>query len=280
MRIARIIAAIAACAVAGWAEIGNTVVTSAANFERGMPWRGSIASVFCTGLTGIRGIVAADHYPLPLELAGVRVRIGGTLAPLFAVAQLDGYQQINLQVPWDAGFTATDITIEQAGEQARFPVPAVRGPGDFFRLADGSGAFQHAADYALVSTGNPARAGEVVIGYLTGLVADPRPPVQTGQPSPADPPAVVSQELGGGASRPRFEIWMGDLPNPKVVDPSFLGLAPGLAGVYQVNFTIPDGLATGNQPVRLAENRCATMFGTCILVRRSGSSLPVAIAVR
>ena len=70
MRIARIIVAIAACAVAGWAQIGNIVVTDAATFQRGVPWPGSIASLFCTGLTGIDGIVASDRYPLPLELAG------------------------------------------------------------------------------------------------------------------------------------------------------------------------------------------------------------------
>lgn len=270
----------AACAVTGWGQIGNIVVTSAASFERGMPWRGSIASIFCTGLKGINGVVAADRYPLPLELAGVRVTIGQRPAPLFAVAELGGYQQINLQVPWEAG--EGPITIEQAGEQAQFPQPGLRDVGDFFPLPNGSGAFQHAGGYALVSRGNPARAGEVVTGYLTGLVVVPSPPVPTGQAAPANPLSVVSQQLAAGESRPRFEIWMGEGPNPKVAAPSFLGLAPGLAGVYQVNFAVPDGLPPGDQSVRLVENYCVrAMFGSgCLTVYPAGFSLPVPMAVQ
>ena len=275
MRIVRMIVAMAACS----AEIGNIVVTSAASLQKGMPWRGSIASVFCTGLRGVNGVVSADRFPLPLELAGVRVMIGGVPAPLFAVAELGGFQQINLQVPWDAGFTATDMTIEQAGEQGRVPVPTLVGPG-FFRLADGNGAFQHAADYALVSRENPARGGEVVIGYLTGLVASPAPPVPTGQPAPANPPAVVKQVLSSRVSQPRFQIQLGEGPNQKVVDPLFLGLAPGLVGVYQVNFQFPGGLPQGQQPVRLVENSCITIFGTCIGARLSGVSDPVPMAMQ
>jgi len=253
MRTVTIILAMVVTAGSAPAQIGNIVVTSAASFEKGMPWAGSIASVFCTGLKGINGIVAADRYPLPLELAGVRVTIGGVRAPLFAVAQLGGDQEINLQVPWEAWY-ATDVTVEQSGEQAKVLAPYVLHPGEFFRLPDGSGALQH-ADYTLVSAGNPARAGEVVLGYLTGLAIDRTiPPAATGQPAPANPPAVVDQSLppvAYGASRPRFQIWVGDPPNQRVVDPLFLGLAPGLVGVYQVNFVVPAGLAVGSQAVRL-----------------------------
>jgi uncharacterized protein (TIGR03437 family) len=284
MRIVPIIAAIAACAVAGWAEIGNIVVTEAASFQRGVPPPGSIASLFCTGLIGIDGIVAAGRYPLPLELAGVRVRIAGLSTPLFAVAQLNGYQQINLQVP--QGFVWSldvQVTVEQGAQQATVRMPTAAS-GEFFRLPDGSGAFQHAADYTLVSAGNPARAGEVVIGYLTGLNATTIPMVPTGQPAPADPLAVVDQVLGSGMSRPRFEIWMGEgePPNLKRVAPFFLGLAPGFVGVYQTNFRVPEGLAAANQPVRVVQNTCLVpMFGNgCLGVYSFRFSRPVPMAVQ
>ncbi len=179
MRIAASIVAIAALAIQGRAEIGNIVVTDAASFQKGWPSPGSIASVFCTGLTGISGIVTAEHYPLPLELLGVRVRIGGVPAPLFAVAQFDGYEQINIQVPLEASlvsFGDIDVTVEQGGQQTTARVP--RGSdGEFFRMSDGAGAFQHATDYVLVSASNPARAGEVVVGYLTGVRASTTPVV-------------------------------------------------------------------------------------------------------
>ncbi len=280
MRIAQIILAIAALPLASRAEIANIVVTSAASFERGMPWGGSIASVFCTGLKGINGVIAADHYPLPLELAGVRVTIGETRAPLFAVVELGGYQQINLQVPWEAA-GATNIDIQQGGERGGVVLPNVLAPGDFFRLADGSGAFQHSADYALVSARNPARAGEVVVGYLTGLLTRPVPSIPTGQPSPVGQPGWENTVLkpAFGVPRPVWEIAVGASPQISIA-PLFLGLAPGLVGVYQVNFTVPEGLAAGNQPVRLIENTCDTAFGTCIVIHASGVSLPVPMAVQ
>jgi uncharacterized protein (TIGR03437 family) len=156
MRTPAMTAPIAACGITSWAQIGNVVVTEAAGFQRGVPWPGSIASLFCTGLTGISGIVSADRYPLPLELAGVRVKVGGAQAPLFAVAQLGGYQQINLQVPWEAAFAdETDVVVEQGAQQATARVPRVTTIASFFRLPDGSGAFQHAVDHSLAHAGTP-----------------------------------------------------------------------------------------------------------------------------
>lgn len=70
MRITRMIAVLLVLATAGRAEIANIVVTSAASFEKGRPAGGSIASVFCTGLKGISGVISADRYPLPLERWG------------------------------------------------------------------------------------------------------------------------------------------------------------------------------------------------------------------
>ncbi|MCX6618376.1 MAG: hypothetical protein NTZ98_20055 [Acidobacteria bacterium] len=282
MRIAIMGLAMVLAARPAAAQIGNIVVTSGASFEKGMPPAGSIASIFCTGLKGINGIVTATGYPLPVELAAVRVTIGGVAAPLFAVADLGGYQQVNAQVPWEAGY-ATDIVVAQSGEQARLQAQYLgSAAGDFFRLPDGSGAFQH-ADFSLVSAANPARGGEVIIGYLTDLSILPStttPPAATGQPAPANPPAVVNQFLKSG-SPPRFQISVGDGPSQKLADPVFLGLAPGLVGVYQVNFVLPEGLTAGSQAVRLAENRCVSGFPTaCAAVVLSGYGLAVPMAVR
>ncbi|MCW5981197.1 MAG: hypothetical protein KIT09_24150 [Bryobacteraceae bacterium] len=67
------------------AEIRDVVVTSGASLEPGLPPRGSIAAVFCTGLADIEGAVRTATFPLPAELAGVRVWVGGVAAPLVAV---------------------------------------------------------------------------------------------------------------------------------------------------------------------------------------------------
>ena len=152
----------------------NIVVTSASSFRVGVPAQGSIGTIFCTGLN-VSGTVQADGTPLPWSLAGVSVTVGGAKAPLFSASGLNGYQQINFQVPQEAllgGYTIP-ITVTQNGntgsaiasDQSYLYPPS---PGDFFTPPSSPyGSFQHATDYSMVTATNPAHAGETVIGYLT-----------------------------------------------------------------------------------------------------------------
>lgn len=78
-------------------------VTNAASFVTGLPPPGSLATIFCSGLTGIQSL-DAPGFPFPLILEGVTVTIGGTPAPIVALANFGSYQQIDLQVPWDIPF--------------------------------------------------------------------------------------------------------------------------------------------------------------------------------
>ena len=71
------------------AQAGNIGVTNAASFERGLPARGSLATIFGTGLVVPR-LTVADRLPLPTTLAGVSVTIGGAAAPIQAVADAGG----------------------------------------------------------------------------------------------------------------------------------------------------------------------------------------------
>src|SRR5262249_1496240 len=78
-------------------------VTTSAGFATGMPGPGSLATIFCTGLTGIHGALGADQVPLPTQIAGVRVIYGDAFeAPLLAVADLGTYQIVNFEVPWES----------------------------------------------------------------------------------------------------------------------------------------------------------------------------------
>jgi len=243
------------------AEIRNVTVTSGASFEPGLPAKGSIASVFCTGLEGIEGVISAGALPLGTQLAGVQVRIGQALAPLFAVANLGGYQQINLQVPLESQFgsASAEVAIEQNGLRAVLAVPLreLISPGDFFRLPNGRGLFQHAADYESVTPENAARAGEVVIAYLTGLPGT-EPAVASGQRAPSEPLAVVPQR----STPTSIQIYRIQV-NDSLVEPRFVGLVPGAVGLYQINFALPDTRVAGQASVRLVKTMCEVAFGTC-----------------
>jgi len=124
------------------------------------------------------------------------------------------------------------------------------------------GLFQHAHDYSLVTSQNPARPGETLIGYLTGLPGT-NPPVPTGEAAPSSPPAIVPQfTMRGVPGWDIYTIRLGNLDtnNPIEVTPSFLGLVPGLAGVFQVNFTVPLAWSGGSTWLNLTRDRWGGMF--------------------
>jgi len=120
-------------------QISNIVLTSAASFERGRPARGALATIFCTGLPGIEGTTMATGFPLPKELAGVAVTIGGVAAPILAVASGNGFQQINLQIPQEDPIEATPEGIRVVVRGGGITGTALslflsHSPGEFFRL--------------------------------------------------------------------------------------------------------------------------------------------------
>jgi uncharacterized protein (TIGR03437 family) len=250
----------------------SIVVTSAASFQRGLPPKGSLSSAFCRGLQ-VQGVVSATTNSLPFTLGGVSVTVGGAPGPILAVGDDGGYQQVNFEVPQE-GVPNSDgtwtVTVAQDGIQLTTQVASLQSPGDFFLIGSNMAAFQHAADYSLVSEQNPAHPGEILIGYLTGLPGA-QPVVPTGQASPFSPLAIVPQP-NTLTQVDQFAV----LLNGTVVANScpvanspcqaqnllWLGLTPGIFGVYQLNFVVPSSTASGNIAVQLQRSTCATISGT------------------
>lgn len=213
-------------------------ITNGANFVSGLVLPGGLATIFCANLTGIRGIVQAPGFPLPTELAGVRVKINGILAPLLAVADVSGQQQINLQVPFEAASTADplDVEVSQNGISAWVIQVKTKSTAPGIFTVDGTyGAIQHGADYSAVTPASPAQRREVVVLYGTGT-GWVTPAVPSGMPAPMAPLAVTKTTptvtIGG---------------NPAEV--LFSGLVPGFVTLYQLNVSVPDAVASGDQDV-------------------------------
>jgi uncharacterized protein (TIGR03437 family) len=218
-------------------------ITNAASFAVGAT-PGGLATIFGSGLTrNVSGVVGADRLPLPTQLAGTSVEfVGfdstGTIkhldAPLLAVANVGGQEQINLQIPYEIiAANPVEIVIRNNGLLSGLLNYQLRSahPGIF--TVDGTaGAILHEADNSLVTTSSPAARNEVVLLYATGLGAV-SPVPGTGQPAPGVEPlsrtvATPIVTIGGvGAQVP------------------FSGLAPGFVGLYQVNVRIPPNAPLG-----------------------------------
>ena len=236
---------------------------ASSDMSGGLPPKGALATVFCSGLRGIDGVQVAKGYPLPTELAGVRVRVQGELAPLLAVADFGTYQQVNFQNPAETDdrgivppamppWTVYELEITQ-GEVSQIGYP-YRNPGPaLFQDANGFALAQHAADYSLITEDNPARPGEYVILYATGVVSysQVNNAPALGEPASFDPlawtrpaSAYDSRHLG-----PYMFLGRVGSSEPYFVVPSFVGLMPGAAGVFQINFQVPEDAQTGRTSI-------------------------------
>ena len=213
-----------------------SAVVNGASFAGGGVVPGEIATAFGTNLTSATGINLTSVLPLPSTFLNDSLIVNNKQVALFAVDSVNGQQQINFQVPWEvaSGPNATIAVSNGSTVGASISVAVLAAqPGIFNYSAGGStfGAILH-ANFRLANTADPAKPGETVLIYCTGLGAVSSPPAD-GEPGKGQPTVATPTVTIGGTK----------------ATVSFSGLAPGFVGLYQINVEIPDGLAAGNQPV-------------------------------
>ena len=220
---------------AGPPAIGAGGVVSAASFTAA-PYNqvapGQIVSVFGRNFLAA-GSATAGVAPLPTQLGPQNTTLTacGRAFPLYSV--LPG--QINAQIPLEcpsAGMVTATVTVGgQIGTQTFTLAPASPGIFTVDESGVGDGVIGH-ADNSLVGAAKPARAGEEVVIYATGLGAT-NPSFATGTAANQINTTVlpVGVTIGG-----------------KVATVTYGGLTQGWVGLYQVNAIVPSGL-TGSQQV-------------------------------
>jgi uncharacterized protein (TIGR03437 family) len=224
-------------------------VLNAASFAKGQAITpGSLVSIFGTNLAS--HIAEADTIPLSKSLGGVTVEFvnGNTTinAPMLYVQPADPANnvgaQLNVQVPWEivpSGATANVNVIVNNNGAVSAPAQVLVGPyspGVFtsnglaiVQNPDGTLAWPAGAVPGL--TTHPAKIGDIVTVYATGLGAVANPPADGANSlDELRKNLVTPQILIGGVSA--------------VVQ--FSGLSPQFVGVNQINVTVPN-VAPGNK---------------------------------
>ena len=202
---------------------------------------GAIVAIFGTDLASDT-LVALD-VPLPTTLEDTSVTFNGIPAPLVFVSGT----QINAQVPFELMTGTGSVTVQvKRGSETTMEQPigiADVSPGIFAfnQQGTGPGAILHAEDFQPVSESAPARPGEFLLIFCTGLGA-----VQPGVPSGDIAP--TAEPLARTVTLPMVNI------AGIAADVAFSGLAPGFVGLYQVNVQVPGGVPSGTQEFEIIIN--------------------------
>jgi uncharacterized protein (TIGR03437 family) len=201
---------------------------------------GEFISIFGSGLSN--STLSAPSLPLPTNggLGGVQVTVNGRYAPLSYVSPT----QINFLVPYATGLINNEsyatvqvinngVASNQVTVYTNYTAPgvfALTSNGGAFAPGVGPAAVLH-ADYSLVTKSNPAKTGETLQLYVTGLGSVT--------------PAANDGAAASGTTLSTVDADVAVFVDGQQANISFKGLAPGFAGLYQINFVVPTGVTPG-----------------------------------
>ncbi|HET8548620.1 MAG TPA: putative Ig domain-containing protein [Bryobacteraceae bacterium] len=264
-----------------------TALVNAASFLATAVAPGSIVTAFGSNLlsrSGLNAGFAASFIPLPAELGGTQLWIGGHSAPLYFVNQT----QINFQVPFrvpvdrptqvmlrggDRFAGLPDLAPVQAVDPAIFNLQVARaatprgsacpsalageylGPAAALNSDDAS--FAQPNNLIAGAVSRPAAPEKAISLFVNGL-GEVTPPISSGVNSVEANGETVLRHV---AAPPR--VYIGGQP-ARVL---FAGLSPLLVGVYQLNVVVPEGTAGERVPVQVEAGGVCSPAGLTIAVR-------------
>jgi uncharacterized protein (TIGR03437 family) len=187
----------------------------------------SILAVFGTNLArSSQSLVAADIKGgrLPLELNYTRVYVDNLAVPLFFVSET----QVNFMLPARVEFKQVVVRVVREGQSGpEISIPIVDAAPALFVTAAGYAIATH-GDNSLVAPETPARAGEEIVIWATGLGRTSKSP-ETGE---------IPPYASGIINPTALNVTLGALTlEPALI--KYAGLTPGSAGLYQINLVVP-----------------------------------------
>jgi len=191
---------------------------------------GEYVAVFGSNLAST---AQAPKLPLGTSLGGSQLKVNGTASPLYATSP----GLVTGIIP--NGTPAYDLAAFQVNNSNTVTIyTASTAPGVYTSTANGIGpADLFHLDFSYVTQSKPAAPSETLILYATGLGATD-PVVSDGAAAPTPAAVVTDQGL--------YVDVYDSQGNVTVLNVTFAGLVPGLAGVYQLNVEMPaSGIASG-----------------------------------
>jgi uncharacterized protein (TIGR03437 family) len=213
-------------------------IVNGASFATGLA-PNTIVSLFGTNLSWDTQVVQASDISggvMPTSLGNVEVYFEGWPAYLYFVSPL----QINFLVPSSLLPGAFQFWVDRQGTRGPIVTVTLQNAAPaMFQYPAGTAIATH-IDGSLVSGNAPATAGEIVTLWATGL----------GNTIPELEDGALPDDIQWLSQLSQFAVQI----NGAALDASailYAGVAPGYAGLYQVNVQLPDPLPA-NPEIRLA----------------------------
>lgn len=206
----------------------------------------AIATIYGTNLswtTHIVNVADLSDGTLPTSVDGVSVYVQGILSSLLYVSP----GQINFIIPYELTLPTVTVVVARqglAGPYASNGAPAVQvhlattAPG-FFQW-NGNFAIAEHANGSLITADSPAQANEVIVLYAAGL-GRTSPDLSSGA-IPSTPLTILYSS--------QMQILLNAVPCPQT-NIYYAGVAPGFAGLYQINVRLP-GVLPRNPQIQVA----------------------------
>ncbi len=201
---------------------------------------GSYISIYGAALSDITDTNSNAAY-LPVALDEVSVSFDVPSANLSVPGRISYVSsgQVNVLVPWElAGQSSADMKVRVGESVSSMTTIQIAPVSPAFFVNSGTVADAIDTSGALITAAHPAVRGQTISLYVNGLGAVSQT-LESGFPSPSSPLVMTT-------TTPAVTI------AGRPVPVSFSGLAPGYAGLYQVNISVPVGLPTGSQPITIA----------------------------
>jgi uncharacterized protein (TIGR03437 family) len=221
-----------------------TAVLSAADRSPNVA-AGGLVAVIGTDLSTVN--VATGVLPMPLALAESCLVVNGVTIPLVLVSTT----LINAQLPFNLAGKSQIVLRTPGGLSNNFNFNILAtAPTVFRRTSAGGegGSVWRAENNELVTDSNPIRGGDTLTIFATGL-GRTSPAIEEGTAAPSDPLSWANVEPEVTLDGMRLTV-------------AYAGLAPGEAGVYQINVSVPGGVRQGSGlPLTIRQGEMATTLG-------------------
>jgi uncharacterized protein (TIGR03437 family) len=254
-----LIAGVAAPSFTGSGVFLNPVgITNAASYSPATASfaPGELLTLFGSGLAPAT-LTTQGGQVFPTTLGGVQVLMNGIAAPIYYVSPT----QISVIVPYALDPLATpavplaQIQVVNGGNKSQ-PVTwwlNDNQPGLFTSTQNGVGIaaalrYDSSGNASVISASNPTHVGETISLFLTGL-GQVSPAITDGGLGPTSPLSQASAFINNYLAVNFNDYNSGNVEVQATIN--YAGLAPGLAGLYQMNVVVPKTVGPGNVYVEI-----------------------------